>query len=51
MSMDDEKQARHLQRFFQIAPGQYVHGNKFIGLQIPQTRLIVKEAKDDAGKL
>lgn len=47
MAMGDEVQARQLQRFFKTAPGQYGHGDKFIGLCVPQTKLVVKEAKVD----
>jgi len=47
MAMGDEVQARQLQRFFKTAPGQYGHGDNFIGLRVPQTKLDVKEAKVD----
>ncbi len=44
LSMADEKQARQLLRFFKTAPGEYGHGDRFIGLKNPQVRLVVKEA-------
>lgn len=45
LSLADEKQAAILQRFFKTAPGQYGYGDKFLGLRVPQTRAIVKEAR------
>lgn len=47
LSMGDDEQARQLQRFFKTAPGQYGRGDKFIGLRVPQTKMVVKEAKND----
>ncbi len=45
ISMGDEAQAKHLMRFFKCAPGQYGHGDKFLGIKVPQTRSLVKECK------
>lgn len=44
LSMADERQARHLLRFFKTGPGEYGEGDKFIGLRNPQVRMVVKEA-------
>lgn len=47
LSMADERQARHLLRFFKTAPGEYGEGDVFIGLRNPQVRMVVKEAWKD----
>ena len=47
LDMADEKQRLVLMRFFKTAPGEYGHGDRFIGLKVPQTRSIVKEARLD----
>ncbi len=43
--MRDDKQREILMRFFKTAPGQYGYGDEFLGLKVPQTRAVVKEAK------
>lgn len=43
--MTDEKQREVLCRFFKTAPGQYGDGDKFLGIRVPATRMIVKEAR------
>jgi 3-methyladenine DNA glycosylase AlkD len=35
--------AEHAQRFFKTAPGQYGHGDIFLGLRVPTLRALVKE--------
>lgn len=43
--MQNEKQRMALCRFFKTEKGQYGEGDKFLGLKVPQTRLVVKMAK------
>lgn len=45
LSMQNEQQRQVLMRFFKTAPGEYGEGDQFLGLKVPQTRLIVKEAR------
>lgn len=45
-SMRDEGQRQILMGFFKTAPGEYGHGDDFLGLKVPQTREVVKEVKD-----
>ena len=44
-SLGDEKQAKHLMRFFKTAPGEYGHGDKFLGIKVPVTRSVVARCK------
>lgn len=44
-AMRNEAQARHLSRFFKTGKGQYGEGDRFLGLRVPQTRAVTKEAK------
>jgi len=46
-SLRNEKQRRILMRFFKTAPGEYGHGDEFLGLKVPQTREVVRAAGTD----
>ena len=41
-SLGNERQAQELMRFFKTAPGEYGHGDRFLGLKVPATRAVVK---------
>ncbi len=44
-SMQNEEQRRILMRFFKTGPGGYGEGDRFLGLKVPQTRLVVRESR------
>lgn len=44
-AMADEHQRTVLMRFFKTAPGDYGEGDEFLGLKVPQTRSVVREAR------
>jgi 3-methyladenine DNA glycosylase AlkD len=43
-AMASEQQRTVLMRFFKTAPGEYGAGDQFLGLKVPQTRMVVREA-------
>lgn len=48
LSLGNEKQRKVLMRFFKTGPGEYGEGDDFLGIRVPETRLVAKEAKDMA---
>lgn len=45
-SLQNEEQRQVLIRFFKTGQGEYGEGDEFLGLKVPQTRVIAKESKD-----
>ena len=45
-SVGSPEKAAHLSRFFKTGPGQYGEGDKFLGVVVPNTRLVAKRHKD-----
>ena len=44
-SLADREIARHSQRFFKTAPGEYGYGDSFLGIRVPVLRQAVKKFK------
>ncbi len=44
-SMGNEEQRVVLQSFFKTGKGQYAEGDKFLGIRVPQTRMVVNSAR------
>ncbi|MEN8169726.1 MAG: DNA alkylation repair protein [Pseudomonadota bacterium] len=47
-ALADKQKAEGLQRFFKTGPGEYAQGDRFIGVQVPQIRKLVKAYPDTA---
>ena len=45
LGMRDEAQRAILMRFFKTGKGEYGEGDRFLGLKVPQTRMVVRAAK------
>lgn len=45
-SLRNEEQRRQLLRFFKTGKGDYGEGDEFLGIKVPQTRQVVKQALD-----
>ena len=45
LSMGDEQQRQNLMRFFKTGKGEYGEGDEFLGIRVPDMRIVVKEAK------
>ena len=43
-SLSNDGQRQVLMRFFKTAPGEYGHGDEFLGVRVPQTREVAKRA-------
>lgn len=45
LAMRDEAQRAILMRFFKTGTGEYGEGDQFLGIKVPQTRMVVRAAK------
>jgi len=44
--LGDPEKASFLQGFFKTGPGEYAEGDRFIGLKVPQVRLLLREYRN-----
>lgn len=45
-ALRNERERVHLMRFFKTAPGDYGYGDDFLGIRVPETRVIAGEGRD-----
>jgi 3-methyladenine DNA glycosylase AlkD len=45
-ALADAEQSAFLQGFFKTGKGQYAEGDMFLGIRVPQTRIVIKAYKD-----
>ena len=45
-ALRNERERVHLMRFFKTAPGDYGYGDDFLGIRVPETRVIAGEARE-----
>lgn len=45
-AMRDDAQREVLMNFFKTGPGEYADGDQFLGLRVPQTRAVTRDARD-----
>lgn len=48
IALRDDEQRKVLLRFFKTGPGEYGEGDEFLGIRVPETRFVAKEARDIA---
>lgn len=46
LDLRDDEQRRILLRFFKTGEGEYGEGDEFLGIRVPETRLVAKEARE-----
>lgn len=49
ISLADSRKAIELSRFFKTGKGEYGEDDKFLGIQVPVTRSVIREFRHDAG--
>src|SRR5436309_3180951 len=45
-ALGSPERTKHSLRFFRTGPGQYGEGDRFLGLTVPQIRMLARECKD-----